>query len=433
MNWSAFEKHVQATLQNREEVVDTDQLISALFREEKKKKIFPWWWMLGALITGGIIAWFLAGTSESADSSPVIAETTVAPNNKGKSATLSSDIALEAKNNAGLVTGLKETKRTATDTKRMPAISDYLASSTISDNSKMQPVLAESQSSEAQNVVENEKLVLSSLSSTVVSAESMFPLRFPRRKTVQCPSFSNRKRLSFFLQPEIGFGLPQKNLQGISSEISDAVQRRIDQEETLEGLQAALYLGMNIGRSPWYVKTGLAYTRLAEKMDLQYEYTRQDTTYGIISITKSQTGDTLTVIYGDIITQSTIEGQKIKHHYFHLFDIPLCVGYQFPVSSKWSVNAEAGLVFNAAMRVKGDVLATGTDFLPATANNYQPSLGIGYRAGLDVEYAATSRIGLGLQARINGYGRDFSSGNADFRQQYVIPGAQLYLKYYFTN
>ena len=58
MNWSAFEKHVQDTLQNREEVVDTDQLISALFREEKKKKIFPWWWMLGALITGGIILLF---------------------------------------------------------------------------------------------------------------------------------------------------------------------------------------------------------------------------------------------------------------------------------------------------------------------------------------------------------------------------------------
>ena len=37
-------------------------------------------------------------------------------------------------------------------------------------------------------------------------------------------------------------------------------------------------------------------------MNLEYSYIKRDTTQGIISITVSQTGDTITTIYGDIIT-----------------------------------------------------------------------------------------------------------------------------------
>lgn len=255
----------------------------------------------------------------------------------------------------------------------------------------------------------------------------------PKRRKVECPTFQNKRKVLFFIQPEIGISSPIKSLEEKIIDNSEVTALRKENEKPLEGLHAALYAGVHLGRSPFYVKTGFAYSRLAERMDLSYNTTRMDTTFGIISVTQSQSGDTLTVIYGNIITERTVSGQKIKHYYHHLYDIPLCVGYQYPLTPRLMLGAEVGLVFNVGLRPKGEILTTPTEFAPVNPVLYERSLGLGWRAGLDVEYALTGKISLGLNARFNGFTRSFSNEIATYNQKYLVPGIFLYGKYYFRT
>lgn len=255
----------------------------------------------------------------------------------------------------------------------------------------------------------------------------------PKRRKVECPTFQNKRKVLFFIQPEIGISSPIKSLEEKIIDNSEVTALRKENEKPLEGLHAALYAGVHLGRSPFYVKTGFAYSRLAERMDLSYNTTRMDTTFGIISVTQSQSGDTLTVIYGNIITERTVSGQKIKHYYHHLYDIPLCVGYQYPLTPRLMLGAEVGLVFNVGLRPKGEILTTPTEFAPVNPVLYERSLGLGWRAGLDVEYALTGKISLGLNARFNGFTRSFSNEIATYNQKYLVPGVFLYGKYYFRT
>lgn len=255
----------------------------------------------------------------------------------------------------------------------------------------------------------------------------------PKRRKVECPTFQNKRKVLFFIQPEIGISSPIKSLEEKIIDNSEVTALRKENEKPLEGLHAALYAGVHLGRSPFYVKTGFAYSRLAERMDLSYNTTQMDTTFGIISVTQSQSGDTLTVIYGNIITERTVSGQKIKHYYHHLYDIPLCVGYQYPLTPRLMLGVEVGLVFNVGLRPKGEILTTPTEFAPVNPVLYERSLGLGWRAGLDVEYALTGKISLGLNARFNGFTRSFSNEIATYNQKYLVPGVFLYGKYYFRT
>ncbi|MBK8621098.1 MAG: hypothetical protein IPN79_04900 [Saprospiraceae bacterium] len=219
----------------------------------------------------------------------------------------------------------------------------------------------------------------------------------PKRRKVECPTFQNKRKVLFFIQPEIGISSPIKSLEEKIIDNSEVTALRKENEKPLEGIHAALYGGVHLGRSPFYVKTGFSYSRLAERMDLSYNTTRMDTTFGIISVTQSQSGDTLTVIYGNIITERTVSGQKIKHYYHHLYDIPLCVGYQYPLTPRLMLGAEVGLVFNVGLRPKGEILTTTTEFCPCQSYIVRKKFGIGME----------SRIGCGVCAhRQNFFGTE---------------------------
>ena len=119
---------------------------------------------------------------------------------------------------------------------------------------------------------------------------------------VKCPSFKTKKPIRFSLIPEIGYFYPLTTFGSRNPVTSEVLDIRKQNETTLEGIQAALYGKVGWKAIPWYFKTGLNYGRITRRMDLDLSFVRKDTTIGIISITESQNGDTLTVIRGPIIT-----------------------------------------------------------------------------------------------------------------------------------
>ncbi|MFZ1703159.1 MAG: hypothetical protein WAT79_02370 [Saprospiraceae bacterium] len=435
MKFSAFEKQIQQMLYNKEEALDTNALLDKIFQNDKKRrKIFPFWWVVTG-IAGGILMFY--GSSE------FLHEAKSIPVHKGEQVVIDTkDVASNALNHPSKTTSF-------------PSISEY-ENSTNSPRQDSKVVFGKKIKKDIRLVQENvmidsknlnedvENILNSQRNHTVLENAQIIPRGkfvvesyhkpiFPKRKSIECPSFSLKKKTSLFVSPEFGLSYPIKTLQERVADNSEVTDFRREQEKTLEGLHGALYLGMYVGKTPLYIKTGLAYSRLSEKLDLVYNYTRKDTMYGIVSITKSQNGDTITVIYGDIVTESVVKGQKIKHHYFHLLDIPICAGYQFSLADRWNLGVEAGILINIGLKTEGQVLASLQDFKPVEKSNYQKTLGLGYRGGLDVEFALQKNIGIGIQSRVTMYTKSFTSPHSNFKQNYWVPGLHLYAKYYFTN
>ena len=441
MNLPEFEKIIRAGLGQQTVDLDTKLFMQKLFEPKKeKRRIIIFWWGIGMLTLAiGSLFLFKPSFAEklSGNTSATLQSsgTALVPSDSHSSNLFSKSNKNENKSVATDNAG-QNTRRQADQTTNTPV--------TFNPNEYVtfQPSLAKGEELVQLNVTEQEQNQFEAVNirkieenPEILNSSLVTPFSKPKfkiKKTVECPSFSVRRKISAFIQPEFGLSLPQKMLQEKIPDVSDVTAYRKENEKSLEGIHAGLLAGCFIGKSSFYVSTGLAYTRITEKLDLSYNYTRRDTTFGIISITKSQSGDTVTVIYGDIVTESTVEGQKIRHHYFHAYDIPLTVGYQWVLSPGWNVNIEAGMLINFRLHTTGQVLKTLQDFTPVAKNEYQSSLGLGYKAGLGIEYLLKPEIGLGVQARVQGYGKTFTSPNSNFQQKYIIPGAHLYLRYYFA-
>lgn len=441
MNLPEFEKIIRSGLSNQTVDIDTDLFMQKLFepKKEKRRIIFFWWGLGMATLALGSLLIYMPLANENkivnqSDSPEKIASTSLSSldhrqdlnaesNHKPYNSFTQNSFSGVLKNQTGAV--VKEKIQLNSNINK-----PFTATSSM-ENKNAAWILSKEESNQLEienprQFVDNPEILAETLLQTLGKP------KFKIKKTVECPSFSIRKKISAFLQPEFGLSLPQKMLQEKIPDVSEVTAYRKENEKSLEGIHASLLAGCFIGKSSFYVSTGLAYSRITEKLDLSYNYTRRDTTFGIISITKSQSGDTVTVIYGDIVTESTVEGQKIRHHYFHAYDIPIGVGYQMALSPKWNLNIEAGVLINFRLNTTGQVLRTLQDFTPVTKNEYQSSLGLGYKAALGIEYLLKPEIGLGVQARVQGYGKTFTSPNSNFQQKYIIPGAHLYLRYYFA-
>jgi len=452
MNISDFERQVHDVFHHQEAQLDTRKFASDLFaRMDKKEKKYPFGWIFGLLMLGisGLGGAYFYANSQMFSEDPkglfgksiAIAETEVETEVKV-------EVKVEADNEVKVEIEVKDKIEKKIEVKvknRNAGINQNPEGKRITGKPFQAEIPDVKNEAIGQTVVANENSFLNSPEVNGMmfqlpllgrkdqnSLSTLYGFK-PKRRKVECPTFQNKRKVLFFIQPEIGISSPIKSLEEKIIDNSEVTALRKENEKPLEGLHAALYAGVHLGRSPFYVKTGFAYSRLAERMDLSYNTTRMDTTFGIISVTQSQSGDTLTVIYGNIITERTVSGQKIKHYYHHLYDIPLCVGYQYPLTPRLMLGAEVGLVFNVGLRPKGEILTTPTEFAPVNPILYERSLGLGWRAGLDVEYALTGKISLGLNARFNGFTRSFSNEIATYNQNYLVPGLFLYGKYYFRT
>jgi hypothetical protein len=167
-------------------------------------------------------------------------------------------------------------------------------------------------------------------------------------------------------------------------------------------------------------------------MPLDYAYTKRDTTRGIISITQSQSGDTVTVIYGDIIHENKISGRKTSHHHFTLIDVPVSLGFEKSFGS-WSAGIEGGIVLNLAMKASGQILASDTSFtaIDQPIEAYKSRLGLSYFGGLFIT-RSIDRVGkfyIALRGRY--MPNSFSSEFNRIRQSYHILGLNAGYVYSF--
>lgn len=249
-------------------------------------------------------------------------------------------------------------------------------------------------------------------------------------KDIECPTFSKKSNFYFELIPEVGIFKPFKKLESLSAEPTEVFTLREDNEKPLEGLQAGLYIKLRNTKSPFSFRTGVEYQQLTEKMKLDYKYITRDTTIGIISITESQTGDTLTIIRGPIITETTHSGSQVAHHQFRTFDVPMVLGYEKSLGS-FDIGVEAGISLNVSLRSNGNVLASNSSFTTLPDKNlYKSSIGLNYLGSvyLAKNFESIGRFYLALRGKV--IPNSFNAASNTVKQSYTYTG--LHLGYIFT-
>ncbi len=239
-----------------------------------------------------------------------------------------------------------------------------------------------------------------------------------------CPGFGKPSPFRIELIPEVGAFIPFKQLINRSGEPNEVYSLRDQNEKTLEGLQAGLYGRISHRDIPFYLQTGVLYSRISEKMDLAYSSVRSDTTQGVISVTVSQMGDTITTIYGDIVTETLVNGRTTRHHYHRLLDVPLLLGYQYR-NRYFDLGIEAGALFNVFMRSSGFILDSPEDFIDLRDQSpFKSRLGISYTVGMNV----SREVGVGslyLALRYRHTTDNYTVDHAEVQQSYRHVGLNI--------
>ena len=231
------------------------------------------------------------------------------------------------------------------------------------------------------------------------------------------------------LVPEVGIFHPIKTLENKSDEESAAFNQRFKSENTLEGLEIGLYGMLVRDNVPMYLKAGVSYSRISERMELQYEYTEQDTTIGIISSTVSGNGDTITHIYGEIVTETTFKGSNRQHHYIHLFDIPVSIGYTTYLAGL-DIGIEAGVKVNFMTRATGKLLTSEKDYINLSFNKlFKNRIGLSYFGGLMIGRNFGRFGDIYIAPRFTYFPNSFDNQNNNISQKYFNIGLNVGVVY----
>lgn len=455
MKYQEFEKGLRKKFQNASEQVDTKALLVNLHaaKPKKERKIILWCFLSFCVITLGYsgVNYFTTPTNETlaenhsvSTSKNRISEAVELPFSKNTSSDISiSDLKKETpeeqiklsiaqnlkqepienrKNNNKLYshnkisTSFTPSTSNSKEIQIKESLSDNLGKMSVQTKNLDEAVLQEATLANDRSFA---KLELLPLHGKDLDHSKDFNPNF-----VICPTFK-KPRWALDLIPEIGIIRPFKNLSNNSSEASPIFTMRSDDENTLEAIQAGLYLRARAIQKPLYIKAGISYTRISERMKLNTTWIERDTTVGIISITQSQNGDTITTIMGDIITETEHFRTSSDHYYLHLIDLPVALGYNKSLGNSWRLGLEAGVQFNLAFQSSGKLLeGSGENSftkLPAEGR-FRTRLGISYFGGLTLEKTLSPRTAFYVTPRIRFFNNTFSDENYSINQNYFFAG-----------
>ena len=227
---------------------------------------------------------------------------------------------------------------------------------------------------------------------------------------IGCPDFAaNDVNSGFELIAELGVFKPLKSLNQLPGESDILTGLRQNGEKSKLGVRAGIFAKYNLTRSPFYFFGGVNYSRFVEGMSLDFEIIETDTVVGIVSITESEAGDTITYIYGDIITETVKQGNKTRHYTVSTIDVPLHVGYELNLN-KLSIGTEFGVSLNVTTQTSGNFLSSTSDFGSIEeVGEFKKRIGLRYDGKMFLGYQLSDVHKLYASAAFNYFPNSFSN------------------------
>lgn len=436
MEYKNFEQHIAETLHNDEVYLDTESLISDIHGEKKNDRKFVFW-ILSAIIVIGLVIGYVYSLEKPPIDTPILpssalhAQTNVAENDDALLGSPSDEYA-STLNDKSVYDQNVKTSFSHFPTKKNKLTNQNLQETLLSNrldgtenHESNQRTIDQDETINDEQIHRSPTLIEGLQNSAFKTLENYNKVKIKTDKVI-CPSFAAKKRILFELIPEVGMFLPIKSLEKGIGESNSVFDLRKNNEKTLEGINAGLYMQLSREKLPIYLKAGLSWSQFTERMELSYAYTRRDTTQGIISITYSQTGDTITTIIGDIITDRKLSGNKTRHHSITLWDLPIAIGYEKSFG-RWYAGIEGGAIINLSMKSEGNILSSDTSFVAVNVpqDQFRSSLGLSYFGGVQVgrEFLKAGRLYLAVRGRYipNSFNSDINLIN----QRYQFLGVNL--------
>ncbi|MEM9918485.1 MAG: hypothetical protein AAF990_10340, partial [Bacteroidota bacterium] len=322
------------------------------------------------------------------------------------------------------------------------ASSDVLLKKTDTETMSERPTIGASSEKEAQPLAVSEEVVKPDVAS-VTSMDLLPPpelsllspseleraIEAGKYKEVDAP-INRFSQFSFGLGARIGLLRSIRQLEARQESASDYLRAREASESQLETFELGLDAYLNHRKSGFYLRTGFNYTRTAERFEYEDIQIERDSVEGIRELQINAAGDT-TPVFGQIAVTRRTEYRRKVYNSIQWLDIPLVVGYRINSNSPLTMNLEAGVHINAALRREGTILQNESgEFLDFGGNDdlFKSSIGIGFYAGFALFYEWTPGWEVGLQPNFRYYPSAISQEGYSLDQSYRMIGVNASIR-----
>ncbi len=383
MDYKNFEENMASKLRNAEVYVDTDALIDAIHPlENKKRRGIIWFSFAGLLILAFIPYYLYFGNSDTVNSISTISQKIESNTPR----TIDTE-------DCGIIKNELIKRVSPIQKRRFPIqkMNSYIKNEATQMNTNVvvhkKSMISNSKTDFHKKLKINSKTALFPLPYSKINTleiDKNTVLNTKNQPTVECPSFNGPKWM-----PSVGIYAgafyPSKQLSNKNTEQSVIYEDRLAHEKSLEGLNGGIFLQVEHVKFPFYLKFGIDYSKLTEQLKLETSIIKMDTTQGIISITESENGDTLTVIRGDIITEKTIHTKSVTHYNIQMIDLPINLGYRFKMKYL-NIALEPGICINLLSKTQGKVLNDIDQInVIADSDGFNRNIGLSYFGNIVLE------------------------------------------------
>ncbi|MBT8189141.1 MAG: hypothetical protein KJO29_01835 [Bacteroidia bacterium] len=248
----------------------------------------------------------------------------------------------------------------------------------------------------------------------------------------ECPSF-NIYHPGFYLYAQYSSDIPFQSLNAKNAEFIEYLQKRRTTESSAYSFSATLGVGYMFDNGI-IAESGLAVDRINIKFHHRDENAIKNST--VITIDTMILNDIDTIIQTDtMIVQQTGLNEVTTYNSFTQIDIPLVLGYEFPISERLRLSLKGGVLINITSSNKGHMLGLN-DFPIAYgsgSNNdnsyFKTNIGFSYTGGLNLEADLNESFSFYAGANFRYYPNSFSLPSNQINEEYTKLGIMTGIKY----
>ena len=275
----------------------------------------------------------------------------------------------------------------------------------------------------------NTKLSSSSSQSEVVFEKGRFA------GVPQCPSF-NRKNDKLYLFTNGSINYPIQFLSSPGNENNTYINSRKSTESSFASYSFDAGLGYQFTDN-WFIQAGIMYNQINMKFHLIEEGQTRNTTYTRVDTLRDNNGLIVGIETDTFISQEVGIEETLTLNKFKQLDIPVSVGYRFPVSRRFNLALAGGVIFNlrnqssgTILNPKGEPLDYGKD-VRTDGPLYSSKVGLSFTGAVKLETEIYPDLFMNAGLDLRYYGGNFGTTDNPIQQNYLSVGLGTGLRYKF--
>lgn len=441
MKWPLFEKIISKRLSARRPEVEAEALwaaiepgVDAINRRRRRRRGAIWWFLLGALLLGGLAAYWQLGDSP-------------APRELAA-------FAIPMQGSDGLkeplLRGAEPIARLQQEAAGMEAVMDAVAAASDSQGASAEPAVPSGQA-DALHFLPTKPIARPVLQSRIAGAKlpalTALPLLAvgtvrPQAQASPLPpagTDAGHEQQQLWdpdfrgsVSVQLGLGITQRSFSARPG-FSDSIPLRALREQServLENVQAGLLFNLS-HHSGLEVSTGIHFTRITERYEYRDVVSSVDSVFGVQSLVVNLY-DEVDTVYGMVPLEKTTRYNKRYYNRYNLLEIPLILGYQAAVGQRFKLGAQAGVFANLQLQTQGRILASADSDLDVRQEKvYKASIGASFRFGLLASYQLGRRTSIYLSPAMRYFPQSFTRESYPLEQRYQLYQANVGLRYYW--